>query len=107
MTLDENALSFALSQLLLRLGDKLREMPDSSKTLQALLDAVTLATTPSRKVDLWRTQNLFYELLQTVFADQLSRSQRSSDTMRTTKWLRLFGQLGDKLSIRLPASFAK
>ena len=107
VTLDENALSFALSQLLLRLGDKLREMPDSSKTLQALLDAVTLATTPSRKVDLWRTQNLFYELLQTVFADQLSRSQRSSDTMRTTKWLRLFGQLGDKLSIRLPASFAK
>ena len=102
--LDESALGFALSQLLQRLGEKLRETPDSTKCLQALFDAVQLAITPPRAVDLWRTQNTFYELLQTSYRNQVVRSQKSSsDTMRTIKWLRLFAQLGDKLAIRLPS----
>ncbi len=101
--LDEAALGFALSQLLQRLGEKLRETPDSTKCLQSLFDAVQLATTPPRTVDLWRTQNTFYELLQTNYRNQVVRSQKSSnDTMRTIKWLRLFAQLGDRLAIRLP-----
>jgi hypothetical protein len=108
VTLDETALHFSLSQLLQRLGDKVREVPDSTKTLQALLDAVQLATTPPHSVNLWRTQNMFYELQQTVYREQVQRSQKSSsDTMRTLKWLRLFAQLGEKLSIRLPPLLAK
>lgn len=106
--LDSSSLNFALQGLLQRLADKLREAPDSTKALQALFDAVTLALTPPHTVDLWRTQNTFYELLQTVYRDQLQRSDFSStDSMRSLKWLRLFGQLGDKLSIRLPPSAIK
>lgn len=106
--LDETALRFALQGLLQRLSDKLREQPDSTKVLQALLDAVVLATTPPYTVDLWRTQNAFYELQQTLYRDQMQRSQQSSsESMRTLKWLRLFGQLGEKLSIRLPPSANK
>jgi len=102
---EQTALSFALQNLLRRLSDKWRETPDSNKTVQALLDAVTLATTPPNQVDLWRTQNTFYELLQTVYRDQLQKTQKSSpDALRTLKWLRLFEQLGVKLSIRLPPS---
>jgi hypothetical protein len=79
------------------------QTPDSTKCLQALLDAVQLATTPPYVVNLWRTQNTFYELQQTIYRDQVQRSQKSStDTMRTIKWLRLFAQLGDKLAIRPP-----
>ena len=101
--LDETALSFALSQLLTRLGDKVRASPDSAQCLAVLLDAVQLATTPPYVVNLWRTQNTFYELQQTTYRDQVQRSQKSStDTMRTIKWLRLFAQLGDKLAIRPP-----
>jgi len=101
--LDETALSFALSQLLTRLGDKVRASPDSAQCLAVLLDAVQLATTPPYVVNLWRTQNTFYELQQTIYRDQVQRSQKSStDTMRTIKWLRLFAQLGDKLAIRPP-----
>lgn len=103
--IDRAAFGFALQNLLRRLGDKLHGAPDSNKSVQALLDAVTLAQTLAMGVDLWRTQNTYYELLQTAYRDQLQKTQKSSpDTVRTLKWLRLFAELGDKLSIRLPPS---
>lgn len=106
--LDQAAVSFALQGLLQRLSDKLRELPDSTKVLQALLDAVVLSTTPPYTVDLWRTQNAFYELQQTLYREKVQRSQQSSsESQRTFTWLRLFAQLGDRLSIRLPPSTNK
>ena len=76
--LDQAAVSFALQGLLQRLSDKLRELPDSTKVLQALLDAVVLSTTPPYTVDLWRTQNAFYELQQTLYREKCSACSRAA-----------------------------
>src|SRR4029077_13571937 len=72
--LDVQDLSFALKGALDALMDRLRERPDDPDLLQRVDATVALARTSPFDVDLWRAQNGCYELLRTVYPEQLERA---------------------------------
>lgn len=116
--LDEQALAFALTGALSRLGDALSQRPYDLALLDKLEAAVRLSERPPFAVNLWRTQNGFYELAQTVYpevAASLStsppqsvhpRARRASDAPRLSpaqaqKWLARFQKLAERLKVRV------
>jgi hypothetical protein len=51
------------------------------------------------KVNFWKTQNLFHEMLQTVYPGILQRAAGGDEGSEA--WVRHFTGLGEKLSIRM------
>jgi hypothetical protein len=50
-------------------------------------------------LNLWKAQNNYYEILQTVYPEFRDRAEKGDENART--WVGLFTSLGDKLSIRV------
>jgi len=50
-------------------------------------------------VNLWKVQNTFYELLQSVYPEFKTKEDQGDEKART--WIRRFTALGEKLSVRL------
>ena len=73
----------------------LREHPSDLAAAHRLLETVELLTTLSLDVDVWRTQELFYETLEQVF--DVSRPGVASKEQ-----IDLVAALGKALRVRLP-----
>lgn len=113
--LDEQALSFVMTAALARLGAALLVRPYDLALLGRLDAAVRLSALPPFHVNLWRTQNTFYELLQTVHpeaqalaaerpsaASAVAQDARALPTAAQARlWLVRFQQLGERLKVRV------
>jgi alpha-amylase/alpha-mannosidase (GH57 family) len=97
--LDVQDLSFALKGTLDALMDRLRENPTDPDLLQRVDATVALARTPPFDVDLWRAQNGCYELLRTVYPEQLERAGEGDAA--AAEWVGRFRTVAERLAVRV------
>jgi alpha-amylase/alpha-mannosidase (GH57 family) len=101
VTLDAPTLEFAYRQNLQRLANCLARTPAVS-VLRELQDATELLVKLPFAVDLWRVQNIFYALMQSVYPQMQKRQMEGEQTAQ--EWITIFEDLAQKLAIKLPAS---
>jgi alpha-amylase/alpha-mannosidase (GH57 family) len=97
--LDVQDLSFALKGVLDALMDRLRQSPADPDLLQRVDATVALARTPPFDVDLWRAQNGCYELLQTVYPEQLEKGEAGD--VEAVEWVGRFRKVAERLAVRV------
>jgi len=96
--LDVQGLSLELREALERGMTRLRMDPENLPLLQRLESAVRLAKLPPFEVDLWRVENLYFEMLQDCYP-AIRRQEAEREASR--RWLIAFIALGDALNIRV------
>jgi alpha-amylase/alpha-mannosidase (GH57 family) len=100
--LDSAGLAYALRKRLGAMMEALAGNPRDLGQLRKIEAAVRLAQSLSAEVDLWKVQNLYWQLLQTVYP-QL----RDAHDPEARQWSQTFMSLGEKLGINLEAAAAE
>lgn len=100
VTLDSAGLGYALARTIDRMTEAFRDSPEDTGLLQQLDGAVGLALTLPFEVDVWKTQNVYYELLQGIFVEFQEEAQQGYLDAR--QWVQAFTALGKKLKFRVP-----
>ena len=100
VTLDTATLEFAYRQNLQRLANCLALTP-TAVVLRNFRDATGLIIKLPFPVDLWRVQNIFYALTQSVYPKMQKRQREGDETVE--EWLTIFEDLAQKLALKLAA----
>jgi alpha-amylase/alpha-mannosidase (GH57 family) len=100
ITLDGAGLGYTLRKTIERMMLAFRENPDDIVLLAQIDAAVEMGTSLPFEVTFWKTQNLYWEMRETVFAGYRSRAALGDEG--AGEWIRLFTALGKKLSVTLP-----
>jgi hypothetical protein len=96
ITLDAAGLAYAVRQRLDRMMQDLAAAPRDFARLQQMEAAVRLARSFSFEIDLWRVQNRYWHLLQSVYPEVLAAGDPESE-----RWVEHFAALGRNLGIKL------
>jgi len=96
--LDGTVHRYVLEQTLSRLGERLWENPNDLDLITHLDEVTALVGSLPFEVDLWKVQNVYYSLLQTVYPDNLEKAAAGDEEAR--EWIARFNDLGDKLRVR-------
>ena len=99
ITLDEETLEYTVRRNLERLGEQLSRDPAELAVLQKLEAGVSISSSLPFQVNLWKVQNFFYDLLQTVYAEFKTKADQGDK--RAQQWVNCFTALGEKLSVRI------
>lgn len=102
-SLDYPTLEFALRKKVDWIGNTFRQKPEEHERLQAMEEVVDLVRSLPFEVDIWKAQNLYYEVLQNVYPRVQGRFAQKDIGAQT--WLEHFMALGTKLHMRVPAIF--
>ena len=97
--LDEGGLGYALAKSVEGIAAGFRAAPTEISRLQSLDAVVGMGLALPFRVDFWKTQNLYFEMLQSVYPVYLQRSAEGDES--AGEWVRRFTALGEKLSIRV------
>ncbi|HSF42046.1 MAG TPA: DUF3536 domain-containing protein [Thermoanaerobaculia bacterium] len=97
--LETEGLSFALGTALSELVESLHQRPEDPDLLRRMDAIVSLTRSTPFKVDLWRAQNRWYELRQTVYPRLKEEAEKGDQ--KAAEWVELFKPLGEKLFVRL------
>jgi alpha-amylase/alpha-mannosidase (GH57 family) len=97
--LDADGISYDLKEKLEEMMTELVNNPDNFDALKNILDAVTLARDLPFPVDLWKVQNLYWEMLQSIYP--LYREKANAKDEAAAAWVEAFKSLGEHLSIRV------
>ena len=98
--LDSAGLEYALRQGLENLAARCQQEPQDAQTLAQLDAAVGLIDELPFEVNLWKVQNIYYEMLQTVY-EQWHRGSKT-DRRKGKLCIKHFKKLGEKLTVRVP-----
>ena len=101
ITLDTADLGYALEQTLQHIMGRLAVHPTELTVLKQLQAAAALAHTLPFEVDLWRAQNVYYELLRGVYPEFLDQADQGDEAAHA--WVARFILLGDALRVRIPS----
>lgn len=96
--LDRVAISFAIKQKLDHLATMFGEAPEDRDLLRQLHVTVSMAEMLPFEVELWKTQNVYYRVLQ-EFAPELHAQAAKGDTA-AQEWVTTFSDLGARLHVR-------
>jgi alpha-amylase/alpha-mannosidase (GH57 family) len=96
--LDSAGLSLELRKALERAMVRLRLDAENLPLLQKLESAVRLAESAPFEIDLWRVENLYFEMLQDCYP-AIRRTEAEREASR--RWLIAFVALGDALNVRV------
>jgi hypothetical protein len=96
LNLDLAGLSYALTGRVNSLMQAFAAMPEDMDTLRRMNTVFNMVQSLPFQPNLWKVQNLFYGLMQTLYPKLAGRSDR-----RTLEWIREFTQLGEKLGLAL------
>jgi hypothetical protein len=99
ISLDEETLEYALRRSLERIVERLAANPTELQPLEQLNGATDILRSLPFQVNLWKVQNVFYELLQSVYPEFKTKEERGDEKAST--WIRSFTALGEKLSVRV------
>ncbi len=99
--LERESLSFVFKQTLEVLTRKLAEQPDNLPLLTSAEKASSILPLLPFEVNLWKTQNTYYEILNRVFPEKRSRAKAEGATENDRAWLAAFVSLGQKLGVRV------
>ncbi|MGH7467729.1 MAG: DUF3536 domain-containing protein [Longimicrobiales bacterium] len=97
--LDTRALTLTFQRALDRLAVCLWQDPDNLKTLRVLEDLARIATLTVGEVDLWKVQNLYFDLMKAHYPWKQRAAQRGDD--EAAAWVNSFRRLGDQLSVSI------
>jgi alpha-amylase/alpha-mannosidase (GH57 family) len=97
--LEGAGLEYALRKAVESLAEKFRRDPHDFISLQQLEEAVALSVDLSFEVNLWKVQNIYYEMLHSVYPQWRQRLEQGQEESRA--WVEHFIALGEKLSIRV------
>jgi alpha-amylase/alpha-mannosidase (GH57 family) len=96
--LDAEILGFTLKNAINRLAGDLFAEPGDLSRLRSLQQAAELARSLPFWVDLWKAQNVYYEILQSAFPTL--QKQTRGDGESDPEWRKEFLALGDLLMVR-------
>jgi alpha-amylase/alpha-mannosidase (GH57 family) len=96
--LDGEALGFTLRNTINRLAADWYTEPEEPARLQILQQAVDLARSLPFWVDLWKAQNVYYEILQNTYPRMRDRTRENQDG--GPDWTKEFLDLGELLRVR-------
>lgn len=97
--LDGANLGYVLEQTVKRMAEQLRAKPTDLSLLENLEMVINLARSLPFEVNLWKAQNIYYKLLQTVYPDLQRRAKQQEDD-HAQAWVNHFATLGEKLRMR-------
>jgi alpha-amylase/alpha-mannosidase (GH57 family) len=97
--LEGAGLEFCLRKALEGLAERFQADPLNLEHLQHLEATVTLGMELPFELNLWKVQNVYYEVLNSVFPEQRRKSGQGQEKART--WVEHFVALGQKLSVRV------
>ena len=98
--LDYAGLEYALRQGLENLAAKCQREPQNAQALEHLDIAISLVRDLPFKVNLWKVQNTYYEMVQTVY-HQWQRGAKQGQR-KAKLCVRHFKNIGENLSVRVP-----
>src|SRR5207245_5685072 len=103
VTLDGTTLGFALREAIKRLSEEFLENSDNVELMKKLEAAAGVARALPFDVNVWRTQNHYYQMLQKIYPAWVERALADDPAAR--EWVEHFVALGSKLSVKveLPA----
>ncbi|MGQ9571882.1 MAG: DUF3536 domain-containing protein [Dehalococcoidia bacterium] len=97
--LDAAGLGYTLEQTIDRLTDQFRAEPGEVALVQRLDTVTGLARFLPFEVSLWKAQNVYYDMLQTLYPELQGRAEQGDEGAQ--EWLRYFVSLGDRLLVRI------
>ncbi len=97
--LDTGGFGYLLEQTLEGMMGMFVSSPDDLSLLQNLVAAVELARSLPFEVDLWKVQNIYFEMLQVNYPAFQRRARRGDEI--AGEWVTLFGSLGEQLSVHV------
>lgn len=97
--LDGETLGFALRKSIKRLGEQFLENPDDLELMKKLEAAAGLARSLPFEVNVWRTQNNYYRMLQEVFPEWTEKAAQGDAAAQ--EWVEHFAGLGEKLAMKV------
>jgi alpha-amylase/alpha-mannosidase (GH57 family) len=100
VALDSPGLGYALARTIERITEEFRASPEDVALLQQLDGAVGLARALPFEVDVWKSQNVYYELLQNIYAE--FQEEAALGYLDARHWVEAFTALGKKLRFRVP-----
>jgi alpha-amylase/alpha-mannosidase (GH57 family) len=101
ITLDTAGLGYALQQTLQQIMGRLAADPTDLTVLKKLQATAALVRTLPFEVDLWRAQNVYYELLRGVYPEFLDKADQGDEEAHA--WVERFIPLGEALRVRVPS----
>jgi hypothetical protein len=99
IALDADTLEFVFRETIEHMAERLADDPSDLSLIKRLEAAVGLAGSLPFQVNLWRTQNIFYEILQKVY--EAFRHKADQGGKKAVEWLKHLRRLGDKLYVRV------
>lgn len=100
ISLDSASLEYALRQMLEREAEELSTDPTNMSLLEKLEAATGLLDLMPFSVNTWKVQNIYFDLLQSVYPGERKRAEAGQEGSR--EWLQRFEALGSRLSVRAP-----
>ncbi len=99
ITLDANTLEYAYRGNLERIAEQFHSSPVEIGRLETLSSAVELVDKLPFEPNLWRTQNICWDVLEAIYPDQKSKADQGNEPAKI--WLDHFVKLAERLSIRI------
>jgi alpha-amylase/alpha-mannosidase (GH57 family) len=96
---DAPTLEFAFRRTLERMAERFAADPRNPALLDALDKAAATARSLPFEITLWRVQNMFYNLMLTVYPEVRRIAQAGDE--EALAWVELFRDLGDQLRVRV------
>ena len=96
--LDQTVLSYAVTRALNDATARLDRDPSSVPHLKRFDTLLELVAALPFGVDLWKVQNVYYRLMQTIGPEYLDRTGSGDEQARI--WLRHFRSIGNRLAVR-------
>jgi len=100
--LDAPGLAFTLGLTIERLMAELSRDASNAELLDLVTETVALVDVMPGETNLWRAQNIYWEMLQVDYPRIAARSQMDNGEARA--WMERFRELGDRLNIRTPVA---
>lgn len=97
VSLDTASLEYVFRQSMERMAERLSASPTDLSLLQKLEEAAGLMESLPFEVNTWRVQNVFYEMVQTVYPEVKRRAEQGD--AQAQEWVGSFVALGEKLSV--------
>ena len=95
--LESEGLSYVVEKAFERIAHDVLEHPRDIRRLATWAEMAALADSLPFEVNLWKTQNVFYELLNAVFPTMRERARHGD--AEATRWVDLFSDIGARLSV--------
>jgi alpha-amylase/alpha-mannosidase (GH57 family) len=95
VTLDSDVLSYACKGHFDRLSESLLKTPENVDLLRRLIEAATLARKLPFDTNLWKPQNIYFDISRSVRPQWSKRAQEGDEEAKV--WESLFAELGEAL----------